>query len=273
MQHEANRLLQGRRTIALVPTMGCLHEGHLALMRKGRELGDVLVISIFVNPTQFGPTEDFETYPRDLKRDIRLAESVGVDITFSPKGEAMYEEGHETYVDLEALPLYLCGPSRPGHFRGVATVVTKLFNIVKPHVAIFGEKDYQQLAVIRRLARDLSLDIRIVGVPTVRETDGLAMSSRNAYLSEEERQSALSLYQSLQAAKERVAQGGLRNAKELIERATELILSYRHTRIDYVAMCDPESLEAVDHVDKPTLMAVAVWVGRTRLIDNAILEP
>jgi pantoate--beta-alanine ligase len=199
-----------------------------------------------------------------------VAESAGVDIVFAPEAEAMYEEGNQTYVDLEALPLYLCGPSRPGHFRGVATVVTKLFNIVKPHVAIFGEKDYQQLAVTRRLVRDLDFDIEIVGVPTLREADGLAMSSRNTYLSEEERQSALSLYQALHSTQERVAKG-IKDAKVLVERAKDLVLSYPHTKIDYIALCDPETLEDMERVDRTTLMAIAVWVGKTRLIDNAIL--
>lgn len=270
MQQEASRLLQAGKTIAFVPTMGYLHEGHLALMREGRKHGDVLIISIFVNPTQFGPGEDFQTYPRDLDRDVSLAESVGVDVVFAPEAEAMYEKACQTYVELEMLPGYLCGPSRPSHFRGVATVVTKLFNIVKPHVAIFGEKDYQQMVIIRRMVRDLNLDIRIIGVPIVREPDGLAMSSRNTYLSEDERRSALSLSQSLIQAQESVAQG-IKDARELIHAASELICSCSYTKIDYVAVCDPETLKDVDQVEGPTLMALAVWVGKTRLIDNTIL--
>ena len=272
MQEEANRLLEAGKTIVIVPTMGFLHEGHLALMREGRKHGDVLTISIFVNPTQFGQNEDFNTYPRDLKRDMNLAESVGVDIVFAPTAEAMYEKGYQTYVNLEVLPRYLCGISRPGHFRGVATVVTKLFNIVKPRVAIFGEKDYQQLVIIRRMVKDLNFDIRIIGVPTVREADGLATSSRNTYLSQEERDSALCLYQSLQLAAEKIARG-TRNADELIDAASRLIRSHPDTRIDYVAFCDPETLENVERIDRPTLMALAVWVGKTRLIDNAVLKP
>jgi pantoate--beta-alanine ligase len=193
-------------------------------------------------------------------------------MVFAPEAEAMYDEGHQTFVDLELLPMYLCGPSRPGHFRGVATVVTKLFNIVKPHVAVFGEKDYQQLVVIRRMVKDLSCDVRIIGVPTVREGDGLAMSSRNAYLSPDERRSALSLYQSLTLAQEMVAQG-IRDAEELIHEASGLIRSNPHTRVDYVALCDPETLEKVQRVEGPSLMALAVWMGKTRLIDNAMLEP
>lgn len=270
MQQEASRLLREGKSIAFVPTMGYLHEGHLALIREGRKHGDALIVSIFVNPTQFGPTEDFKAYPRDLDRDISLAESIGVDVILTPEADAMYDKGHQTYVDLESLPRHLCGPSRPGHFRGVATVVTKLFNIVRPQVAIFGEKDYQQLTIIRRMARDLLFDIRIIGVPIVREPDGLAMSSRNVYLSKEERMAALSLYQCLQHAKERAAQGA-RSAAQLIEEASGIIRSYPYTRIDYVAVCDPETLENVERVEGPSLMALAVWVGNTRLIDNAIL--
>jgi pantoate--beta-alanine ligase len=272
MQQEATQLLQTGKTIVLVPTMGYLHEGHLALMREGRKYGDILIMSIFVNPTQFGPSEDFQAYPRDLDRDRTLAESVGVDVIFAPEAEAMYDKADQSYVDLEMLPRYLCGLSRPSHFRGVATVVTKLFNIVRPHVAIFGEKDYQQLVIIRRMVRDLNFDIRIIGVPIMREADGLAMSSRNTYLSEDERRSALSLFQSLQHARETVAQG-IRDAKQLIYGASGLIHSYPYTKIDYVAVCDPETLEDVDRLEGPTLMALAVWVGKTRLIDNAILKP
>ena len=270
MQQEATRLLQTGKTIAFVPTMGYLHEGHVALMREGRKHGDVLVISIFVNPTQFGAAEDYETYPTDLNRDASLAEPVGVNIIFAPEAEAMYDKTYQTYVDLEALPRQLCGPSRPDHFRGVATVVTKLFNIVKPHVAIFGTKDYQQLVIIRRMVRDLNLDIRVIGVPIVREDDGLAMSSRNTYLSENERRSALTLFQSLKQAQKSVAQG-IRGAGQLIQAASELISSYPYTKIDYIAVCDPKTLENVDRVEGPTLMALVVWVGKTRLIDNTIL--
>jgi pantoate--beta-alanine ligase len=272
MQQEANRLLQEGKVIAFVPTMGYFHEGHLALMREGRKHGDALIVSIFVNPAQFAPTEDFKAYPRDLNRDARMAKSVGVDVIFAPEADVMYDKGHETYVNLEGLPLHLCGLSRPGHFRGVVTVVAKLFNIVKPHVALFGEKDYQQLLVIRRLVRDLNFDIRIIGVPTLREADGLAMSSRNSYLSRDERRSALSLHKSMQLAQGRVAQG-IRDASQLIAEASGLIGSHPHTRIDYVTLCDPETLEDVERIDKPSLMALAVWIGHTRLIDNAVLTP
>lgn len=272
MQQEANRLLQEGKIIAFVPTMGYFHEGHLALMREGRKHGDALIVSIFVNPTQFAPTEDFQAYPGDLNRDARMAKSVGIDVIFAPEPDVMYDKGHETYVRLEGLPLHLCGLSRPGHFRGVATVVAKLFNIVKPHVALFGEKDYQQLLVVRRLVRDLNFDIRIIGVPIVREADGLAMSSRNSYLSRDERRSALSLYKSIQLAQERLAQG-IRDASQLIAEASGLIRSHPHTRIDYVTLCDPETLEDVPVVQGPSLMALAVHVGKTRLVDNTILTP
>jgi len=272
MQYEAKCLQQTGKTIAFVPTMGYLHEGHLTLMREGRKHGDVLIISIFVNPTQFGPAEDFTAYPRDLDRDVSLAESVGGDVIFAPEAGTMYDKANQTYVDLEMLPQRLCGSSRPNHFRGVATVVTKLFNIIRPHVAIFGEKDYQQLVIIRRMVHDLNFNIRIIGVPVVRETDGLAMSSRNTYLSKDERCSALSLFKSLQQAQKSVAQG-TRDARQLIHEASEFISSHPHMEIDYVAVCDPKTLEDVNRVDKPTLMALAVWVGKTRLIDNTILKP
>jgi pantoate--beta-alanine ligase len=252
--------------------MGFFHEGHLTLMREGRKYGDCLVVSIFVNPTQFGPSEDLQAYPRDLDRDIRMADAVGVDVVFAPDSNDMYVKDHQTYVDLDILPKTLCGLSRPGHFRGVATVVTKLFNIVKPQVALFGEKDYQQLAIIRRMAQDLSVDIKIVGVPTVRETDGLAMSSRNTYLSSEERQSALSLFQSLQRAQNRVAEG-VKDARTIVEEVSAFIGSHPHTKKDYVVLCDPETLADVQRIDNPSLLALAIMVGKTRLIDNAILTP
>jgi len=272
MQKRADGWRQSGKTIVFVPTMGFLHEGHLALMRRGREYGDILVISIFVNPTQFGPQEDFETYPRDFERDRRLAESVGVDVIFAPQNDEMYGERFQTYVSLEELPQHLCGLSRPNHFRGVATIVSKLFNIVKPHVSIFGEKDYQQLVIIRQMVRDLNFDIRIVGAPTVREPDGLAMSSRNNYLSPEERRSASVLFQSLKLAQKSVAEGE-RDARKLINAASAHIKSVPHTQIDYVTICDPETLDDVDQIGGPVLMALAVKVGKTRLIDNTILKP
>jgi pantoate--beta-alanine ligase len=252
--------------------MGFFHEGHLSLMRKGRELGDDLVISIFVNPSQFGPQEDFESYPRDLERDLELAGKEGVDAVFTPQNPELYPEEFQTYIDLEKLPNHLCGLSRPVFFKGVATVVAKLFNIVKPRIAIFGEKDYQQLTVIRRMVRDLNFGIKIVAGPTVRESDGLAMSSRNNYMTPKQRPSALTLYKSLLKAKD-LLKSGVEDTGEIIRAATKLINSHPETRIDYISICDPENLEEIKTIDKPALMALAVNVGRTRLIDNMILNP
>jgi len=252
--------------------MGFFHEGHLSLMRKGRELSDDLVISIFVNPAQFDPQEDFESYPRDLERDLQLAQEIGVDAVFTPDNLELYPEGFQTYIELEKLSNHLCGLSRPLFFKGVATVVAKLFNIVKPNVAIFGEKDYQQLTVIRRMVRDLNFDIKIVGGPTVREPDGLAMSSRNNYLTPKQRTSALTLHKSLVKAKD-LLKNGVKDAGEIIQVATQLITSQPETRIDYISICDPEYLEDIKTIEKPALMALAVNVGRTRLIDNMILYP
>jgi len=252
--------------------MGFLHEGHLSLMRKGRELGDDLVISIFVNPTQFSPQEDFESYPRDFARDLELAGKEGVDAVFTPDDLELYPEEFQTYVELEKLANHLCGLSRPNFFKGVATVVAKLFNIVKPHVAIFGEKDYQQLTVIRQMVRDLNFDINIIGGPTVRESDGLAMSSRNNNLTVKQRPSALALYKALLKATD-LLKSGVKDAEEIIQAATRLITSYPETGIDYISICDPGNLEDLKTIDQPVLMALAVKVGKTRLIDNMILKP
>lgn len=270
MQSRVNAQRELKHAIAFAPTMGFLHEGHMTLLREGRKRGDFLVLSIFVNPTQFGPNEDLDAYPRNLERDLALAEKEGVDAVFTPDKKELYGDGYETYVSLETLPHHLCGLSRPVHFRGVSTVVTKLFNIVKPHVALFGEKDFQQLAVIRRMVKDLNFDIEIVGVPTVREPDGLAMSSRNTYLSAVERVSALSLSKALKLAQERVAQGE-RNAAAILKEVRSFIESHPGAVIDYAALCDPSSLTDVAAVDRPALLALAVKVGKTRLIDNAII--
>ncbi|MDP2646943.1 MAG: pantoate--beta-alanine ligase [Desulfobacterales bacterium] len=273
---EMQAFSDGRRrqgqTIALVPTMGFLHAGHSSLMSRARQSGDILVVSIFVNPAQFGPGEDFATYPRNMKNDLSITGEEGVDIVFTPGDKALYPEGYETYVSLTNLPEHLCGTFRPAHFRGVATVVAKLFNIVTPHVAIFGQKDYQQLAVIRRMVRDLNFGIQIIGAPTVRDPDGLAMSSRNNYLTARERPAALSLYRSLMKAAQLV-QSGVRDAARVIHAAAELIQSYADTKIDYVSICDPDTLDDVKTIDRPSLMALAVRVGKTRLIDNMILKP
>ena len=257
--------------IAFVPTMGYFHEGHLSLMREGRERGDVLVVSIFVNPTQFGPGEDFDRYPRDMERDLRMAEEVGVDVIFAPTVEEMYPEGYQTYVEVEKVTQHLCGLSRPGHFRGVTTVVTKLFNIVKPHVALFGQKDYQQLITIERMVKDLNMDVEIVGMPTVREEDGLAASSRNVYLSPEERKAALSLYRSLRRAEELFSEG-VRESQRILEEVRGVLEAEPLVKIDYVHVCDPETLEDIEGpIGERALVAVAAKVGTTRLIDNTLL--
>lgn len=252
--------------------MGFLHEGHLTLLREGRKRADELVLSIFVNPTQFGPNEDFDAYPRDMERDLALAKKEGVDTVFTPTPEELYTENFQTYVSLEKLPHHLCGLSRPVFFRGVATVVTKLFNIVKPHIALFGQKDFQQLAVIRQMVKDLNFDIEIIGVPTVRESDGLAMSSRNAYLSDEERPAALSLYKSLLDAKAKIESGEV-DANSILKQSIQLIEAYPGTQIDYIKMCDPDTLDDIDEITGPVLMALAVKVGKTRLIDNMVIQP
>jgi pantoate--beta-alanine ligase len=270
MQQKSEELRQAGHTIAFVPTMGFLHEGHLELMRVGKKSADLLIISIFVNPTQFGPHEDFDQYPRDTEGDLTKAEDVGVDIVFLPQIDEIYPHGYQTTVKVEKATQHLCGLSRPGHFDGVTTVVAKLFNITKPHLAVFGQKDYQQLTVISRMVMDLNMDVRIIGVPTVREPDGLAMSSRNKYLSPGERASALSLKKSLQLADE-MFQGGEKNAAKITRAVRDLIQSHPFTQIDYVTLCDPATLEDTEELAEETLLAIAVHVGNTRLIDNRIL--
>lgn len=272
MQAHSDRLRQQGKTIAFVPTMGFLHDGHLSLIREGRKRADCLVVSIFVNPTQFGPTEDLKTYPRNFSRDLERTRTEGVDVVFAPSDQELYPEGFQTFVKLEALPEHLCGISRPLFFRGIATVVTKLFNIVKPHTAIFGQKDFQQLVVIRRMVADLNFGIEIVGCPTVREADGLAMSSRNSYLSPDQRRHARCLSEALEDA-QAMLNRGMDEAGRLIQAAAEKILSHPQTDIDYIAICDPETLEDIATVARPALMALAVKVGTTRLIDNRILDP
>ncbi len=271
MQQHADALRCSGKSIAFVPTMGCLHEGHLSLIRIAKIHGDYTVLSIFVNPAQFGANEDFDSYPKQFEKDARAAEAEGVDTIFAPEKESLYGNGYETYVTLENLPHHLCGLFRPGHFRGVATVVTKLFNIVKPHAAVFGEKDFQQLAVIRRMTSDLNLDVKIIGAPIVREPDGLAMSSRNIYLSDDQRPSALSLYQSLLMAKEMIGKGETRAAR-IIEKVSRHIESLPETEIDYVTLSDPDTLDEVETIDGTVLLALAVRVGgKCRLIDNMVI--
>jgi pantoate--beta-alanine ligase len=259
------------RRIALVPTMGFFHDGHLSLMRYGREHGDRLVVSLFVNPAQFGPAEDLNRYPRDLERDEALAREAGVDVLYIPAAADMYPEGYQTYVTVEDLSRPMCGASRPGHFRGVATVVLKLFHQVLPHLAIFGEKDYQQLAVIKRLVADLNVPVEVAGRPIVREADGLALSSRNSYLSPEERRSALVLFQALTRARD-LAASGEAEAEKILSEVTRIIGSTPGTRLDYAVLVDPQTLTNVDIIRGSARLAMAAWVGGTRLIDNMLLE-
>jgi len=260
----------GRR-IVLAPTMGALHEGHLSLVREGKKSGDRLVVSLFVNPAQFGPSEDLAAYPRDFERDRNLLEKEKADVLFHPSAAEIYPERYQTYVEVEKLAPLLCGEFRPGHFRGVATVVAKLFNIVRPHAAIFGAKDCQQLQLIRRMTRDLNFDIEIVGCPTVREKDGLAMSSRNRYLSGEERAAALSLSRSLKRA-ESLVEEGERESERIIAAARAEIEREPLARIEYARVCGPETLEEVARIEREAVLALAVRIDKTRLIDNTILK-
>ena len=271
MQQRSDALRSAGQTISLVPTMGFLHEGHLELMRAGKKHSHKLIISIFVNPSQFGPGEDLDQYPRDKEGDLEKARDVGVDIVFMPPVGEIYQEGYQTKIRVENLPQHLCGLSRPGHFDGVTTVVAKLFNITKPHMAVFGQKDYQQLTVISRMVMDLSMDIKILGVPTVREPDGLAMSSRNNYLSAEERKSALSVKKSMDLAEE-LFRGGEKNGKVIKDAVQSLIQSHPFTAIDYIAICDPVTLDNVEVLGDKNLLALAVEVGKTRLIDNCLIK-
>ncbi len=257
------------KTITFVPTMGFFHEGHLSLMREGRRRGDVLVVSLFVNPTQFAPHEDLKKYPRDFERDRQMAEEVGADILFAPEAEEMYPSDHQTFVQVEKVTCNLCGRSRPTHFRGVATVVLMLFEIVMPHVAIFGEKDYQQLVTIRQMVRDLHMSVEVVGMPTVREADGLAMSSRNTYLLPEERKAARSLYQSLQRARETLQKGEQR-ASRILDEMNGVLKSEPLIRIDYIQICDACTLQEVGRIEGDVVVALAAYLGKTRLIDNLV---
>jgi pantoate--beta-alanine ligase len=271
MQQQADAWRREGKRIALVPTMGYLHAGHLTLMQKARSHADIVAMSVFVNPIQFGPGEDFERYPRDMERDIRLATEVGVDVVFSPPTEGMYPEGYQTHIEVTEVTRPLCGRSRPGHFQGVTTVVGKLLHIVKPHTAIFGEKDFQQLVAIRRMVKDLNMDTEILGHPIVREEDGLAMSSRNVYLDSEQRSDALRLSQSLREA-QTLVQHGERNSAAILAQVRNTLEAGKHIRIDYAEICHPETLREVSQIESPTLLALAVFVGTTRLIDNCILD-
>jgi pantoate--beta-alanine ligase len=260
------------KRLGLVPTMGALHEGHLSLVRAAKTQCDAVAVSLFVNPTQFGPTEDLARYPRPFERDRELLEKGGVAILFAPSAEEMYPNGDGTWVVVEGLSERLDGRSRPGHFRGVTTVVSKLLHIVEPDVAFFGQKDAAQSAIIRRMVRDLNFPVEIVICPIVREPDGLAMSSRNTYLTAEERVRALALRRSLQRVEDKFRVGE-RNAARLIGAASEVFAQEPQVRLDYFEVVDPDTLEPVEQVQRPTLVAVAAYVGATRLIDNIVLKP
>jgi pantoate--beta-alanine ligase len=259
------------KTIGLVPTMGYFHQGHLSLMEQARDECDVLVTSLYVNPTQFAPSEDLDSYPRDLARDVLLAEKAGVDFLFCPADSDIYGSGHSTYIEVERLNRKLCGKSRPSHFRGVATIVAKLFNIVKPDQAYFGQKDAQQVAVIKKMVEDLNFDLKIKVVPTKRDQDGLAMSSRNSYLSASDRKEALVLYESLVRAKDLVA-AGERTAGRIRKEMHQIISGKPGVELEYISICDNNTLEEVAQIDGEILIALAAKVGKARLIDNIVVR-
>lgn len=271
MRSLADSLRREGKTIGFVPTMGFLHEGHLSLMRIARPKCDALLVSIFVNPTQFGPNEDFNKYPRDFEADEKLCRDENVNVIFYPTQEMMYSGPYLTFVNVEKLSETMCGISRLGHFRGVTTVVAKLFNIVKPHLAVFGEKDYQQALIIKQMVKDLNFDIEILTGALIRETDGLAMSSRNKYLSAAEREDARSLSKSLQMAQESAKKGNT-DAKFIFKQIQETILRAKSAVIDYIAIVDGETLQPVDEIRDNTLIALAVKIGQTRLIDNILIR-
>ncbi|RPH89018.1 MAG: pantoate--beta-alanine ligase [Desulfobacteraceae bacterium] len=271
MPHWADTQRLAGRTIALVPTMGFFHSGHIDLMNHGREMADRVVVSLFVNPLQFGAGEDFEKYPRDFERDRQLAEEAGVDVLFIPRHEDLYPKDYQTYISVERVTQGLCGASRPGHFRGVATIVCKLFQLVKPHKAIFGLKDYQQVITIKQMVLDLNMDVEVIGRPTVREADGLALSSRNVYLSAEDRKAALSLFESLTVAQDRCRQGEW-EAGSILAEATRILTRHPGNRIDYAKIVDPHTLKDLETINPRGILVLAVRVGQTRLIDNGLLE-
>ena len=262
---------KNRLSIGFVPTMGYLHEGHLSLIKEAKKRNDIVIVSIFVNPTQFGPKEDLKKYPRDMKRDLKLLSRYKVNAVFTPAAKEMYPDGYRTDVEVKGLSGKLCGASRPGHFRGVTTIIAKLFNIVKPDNAYFGEKDYQQQVIIKKMVRDLNMNVKIMSMPTVREKDGLAMSSRNTYLSKMERSKALVINRSLKLAKMLVS-SGIRNSAKIKAAILKLMRTAKGLKIDYIAICDPETLDERTVIKGKTLIATAVYIGKTRLIDNIVLN-
>lgn len=272
IKQEIKKLRQQDKTIGFVPTMGALHEGHLSLMRMARRQCDIVVVSLFVNPTQFGPNEDYKRYPRDFRSDARQCKGAGVDILFAPAARQIYPQGHRTQVAVGGLGEVLEGASRPGHFAGVATIVLKLLNIIKPAIAYLGQKDYQQTVVIRRMVKDLHLDIKMIVGPTIREPDGLAMSSRNRHLSASERRAATCLWKTLQEGKAMI-QNGERDAAKVRSALTHRVAQEPLAKIDYMTVVDLKTLEEIKEVREPALLALAVWIGRTRLIDNVKVRP
>lgn len=270
MQKQSRLLIQSGEYIGFVPTMGFLHEGHLSLIRMAKEYADIVVVSIFVNPAQFGPSEDLNVYPRDFERDEKLCREAGADFLFYPTSQNMYLDDHSLWLSEESLSTVLCGASRPGHFRGVCTIVAKLLNIVQPDFMVLGEKDAQQLRILRRMVRDLNFSVKIIAAPTIRETDGLAMSSRNKYLTSAERKEAVCLFQSLEKAKALFAAGG-RDA-EKIKAAVRGVIEATSGKVDYIEIVDDETLQPVQFLEKPALLALAVKFPGARLIDNTVLR-
>ena len=271
MKKYVQKAKKAGKTIGFVPTMGYLHQGHLSLMRRARTENSLLIISIFVNPAQFGEGEDYNEYPRDLRRDKKLARELGTDLIFAPSVRQMYPRGYSTFVQEEKLSKHLCGLSRPAFFRGVTTVVAKLFNIVNPTRAYFGQKDFQQLVIIKRMVKDLNLNVKIISLPLIREKDGLALSSRNSYLNRKERKSSLVLHQSLKKAK-KLVESGERDSRKIVNQMKRIIREEKLAKIDYLKICDPQTLEDVEKIEGRTLVALAVWIGKTRLIDNMVIK-
>jgi len=258
-------------SIGFVPTMGYLHEGHISLVKEAKKRNDIVIVSIFVNPTQFGPNEDLKKYPRDMKRDLKLLSRYHVNTIFSPSVKDMYPDGYKTDIEVKGLSDKLCGASRPGHFKGVTTIVAKLFNIVRPNNAYFGEKDYQQLLIIRKMVQDLNMNVKIVAMPTVREKDGLAMSSRNTYLSNEDRIKALAINRSLKFSK-MLVRSGVRSSTKIKAAITKLMKTAKGLKIDYISICDPETLDERSVIKGKTLIATAAYIGKTRLVDNVVVN-
>ncbi|MCS7257960.1 MAG: pantoate--beta-alanine ligase [candidate division WOR-3 bacterium] len=271
MQKIAQKLHRKGKTIGFVPTMGYLHLGHLSLVRVAKRYSDVVVVSVFVNPIQFGPQEDFNVYPRDFKRDRMLLSKEGVSYIFYPQARTMYPKGYKTYVEVKELSEKLCGRFRPGHFIGVTTVVAKLFNIVQPDIAVFGQKDAQQAVIIKKMVKDLNFPVKIVVAPTVREKDGLALSSRNVYLTPQERKKALILYQALKTAQSLIKQGN-RDPQKILHTMYELINSVPEAKVDYIEIVDLDNLEPVSEIKDKVLIALAVRIGKARLIDNLVVK-